>query len=332
MDDTQLDRATTGVVANTTIPPSRPTPSLADDVRAGLARRPRELQPKYFYDDLGSQLFDAICDTPEYYLTRTEDRLLRRHAAAIVERAGPHSVLELGSGTSRKTRHLLAAWNEPGGVYWPFDVSGETLERVAVELAARYPALRIHPLVGDYTAGFGNFPDLDGRTLALFLGSTLGNFTAAFAGEFLADFSTHLDPGDCFLLGADLDKDPRLIEAAYNDAQGLTARFNRNVLAVLNRELGADFDPRGFAHRAVYDRDARQIEMYLDSTRDQTVTIRGLDLTLSFSAGESILTEISRKFTVEQLEGLLAGARLDVVERWIDDERPYALLLAERRA
>ena len=318
------------LIASTPVPPSRVVPSMADDVRAGLAHRPRELHPKYFYDERGSALFDQICDTPEYYPTRTEDALLRQYAAEIIAAAGPHSMLELGSGMSRKTRHLLAAWDEPGGIYWPFDVSGEMLVRVAEGLAGEFPSLRIHPLIGDYTAGFGHFPDLEGRTLAMFLGSTLGNFAPDFAAHFLADFVTHLDRGDSFLLGADLVKDPGVIEAAYNDRQGITAEFNLNVLRVINRVLAADFDLDAFTHRAIYNRREQQIEMYLDSRRAQTVRIGALGMEIELAAGEPILTEISRKFTLEQVRDLFAGAQLTLDRVWTSESHPYALALGRR--
>lgn len=317
-------------VSISSVPASRRRPGIAEDVRDGLATRPRELSPKYFYDERGSILFDRICDTPEYYPTRTEAALLDRYAAEIMRLANPESMLELGSGTSRKTRVLLDKWDRRGGTYWPFDVSAQMLRQVAMQLADEYPQLKIHGLVGDYTGGFGNFPDLDGRTLALFLGSTLGNFAPEFASHFLLEFATHLDRGDCFLLGTDLHKDPAVLEAAYNDADGITAQFNRNILRVLNRELDADFDESAFEHRAVYNQRFRRIEMYLDCRRDQTVHIGGLGLTLELAAGEPILTEISRKFTTGELQRLLGEARLEVVEMFLDERFPYALTLARR--
>lgn len=301
---------------------------MAEDVRNGLSERPRELHPKYFYDQHGSELFDQICDTPEYYLTRTEDALLDDHAAEILAIARPDSMLELGSGTSRKTRKLLDHWQEPGAIYWPFDVSAEMLETVAGELTAEYPHLDIHGLVGDYTAGFGHFPELRGRSLALFLGSTLGNFAPDFARNFLTEFVTHLDAGDYFLLGADLDKDPAILTAAYNDAAGITAAFNKNVLTVINRRLKADFDTDRFVHRGHYNGPLRQMEMYLESTCDQNVRIDALDMDIDFAAGESILTEISRKFLLSDLHELLRRAGLTVVKEFVADKRPYALVLA----
>ena len=314
----------------TLVPPSRPTRTMADDVREGLLSRPRELHPKYFYDERGSQLFDRICDTPEYYPTRTEDALLRQHAADIVAHCAPDNMLELGSGTSRKTRHLLDAWGVDGATYFPFDVSAEMLESVASLLAAEYPQLSVHGLVGDYTAGFGNFPQLHGDTLALFLGSTLGNFAPDFADHFLVEFVSHLERGHHFLIGADLDKDPAVIEAAYNDAEGITAAFNRNVLAVINRELGGNFDLQAFAHRAVYNRRLRRIEMYLDSLTDQRVAISALGAELELRAGEAILTEISRKFTLEELDAMLGAAGLTTVRRYVARDFPYALVLARK--
>ena len=312
------------------IAPSRTIPTLREDVADGLSQRPRELHPKYFYDERGSELFDAICDTPEYYLTRTEFELLERHGWDILAATEPHNMLELGSGTSRKTRLLLSHWRQPGGIYWPFDVSAEMLEKVAGELTSEYPSLSIHGLVGDYTAGFGNFPDLEGKTLAMFLGSTLGNFAPEFAESFLADFASHLQPGDYLLIGADLDKDASVIEAAYNDAQGITAQFNKNVLRVMNAELDADFDSESFTHRAVYNQELRRIEMYLVSDQDQSVEISALGRTFDFKAGEKILTEISRKFRLEDLEGLMKVAAMEVVQTFVHPDRPYALMLGQK--
>ncbi|MDX1569899.1 MAG: L-histidine N(alpha)-methyltransferase [Xanthomonadales bacterium] len=331
MSDSGCATAEEKPYALTVVAPSRRQRSMGEDVRDGLSERPRELSPKYFYDQRGSLLFDRICDTPEYYPTRTEAGLLDRHAGEIVRMTQPRSILELGSGTSRKTRTLLDHWRPvERGTYWPFDVSAEMLEEVAEQLADEYPHLGVHALVGDYTGGFGNFPDLDGRTLALFLGSTLGNFAPEFAAHFLAEFATHLDQGDYFLLGTDLDKDPAVLEAAYNDAQGITAQFNLNMLRVLNRELDADFAEEAFAHRAVYNRRLRRVEMYLDSRTEQVVRIRRLGLVLKFAEGEPMLTEISRKFTVAELDRMLAAARLKVVETFVDDAFPYALTLARK--
>lgn len=315
----------------TRIEPSRPTAAIAEDVIRGLTRADKELHPKYFYDERGSELFDRICDTPEYYLTRTEQALLGRHAGRIMHACRPRNVLEFGSGTSRKTRLLLGAWTDVGPrTYWPFDVSAEMLEGVVEALAVDYPDLAVHGLIGDYNAGLENLPRMTGVTLALFLGSTLGNFEPHQGAEFFDQIARRSMPGDYLLLGADLDKDPAVIEAAYNDRAGITAEFNRNVLAVLNRELDADFDLAHFEHRALYNRDRRQVEMYLISTRRQGVRIGALNLDLSFAAGEAICTEISRKFTVEELGELMAGAGFEPISRLVDETHPYALVLGRR--
>lgn len=304
---------------------------MAQDVARGLTHRPRQLHPKYFYDERGSELFDRICDTEEYYLTRTEHALLKRHAGGILHRCRPRHMLEFGSGTSRKTRLLLEQWTgvEPR-TYWPFDVSAEMLNGVVEELAVDYPALNVHGLIGDYTAGLENLPRMTGVTLALFLGSTLGNFPKYQGAEFFDEIAGRLMPGDYLLVGADLDKSPKVIEAAYNDAAGITAEFNRNILTVINRELGGNFKPDAFAHRAFYDRARRQVEMHLVSNCSQSVRIAELNLSLSLAAGETICTEISRKFTVDELAELLDSAGLAPLSSFIDETYPYALVLGRR--
>lgn len=313
----------------TSIRTSRRVPSLRDDVREGLSGSIKRLHPKYFYDETGSELFDRICDTPEYYLTRTEDRLLTRHAAAIIDRAVPRNLLEFGSGTSRKTRRLLDAWSRHPGrhTYWPFDVSAEMLQVVAQDLAEEYPGLDFHALIGDYTAGLRQLPDMSGTTLALFLGSTLGNFKPGDEVRFLTEIVNCLKPGDYFLLGADLDKDADILEAAYNDAEGVTEAFNKNILTVLNRELGGEFDTSRFDHRAFYNSEKRQVEMHLDATENQSVAIRDLGMRVDFQRGESIWTEISRKFTTLEIEQLFHQAGLESIDRYCDDKRPYVLAL-----
>ena len=232
------------------VPSARPVAGLAEDARRGLLHRPRSLPSKYFYDERGSRLFDAICRTPEYYPTRTEGMLLARHAAAIIAQARPEHILELGSGASRKTRHLLAACE--GGrhtpTYWPFDVCEEMLLAAGAELAGRYDWLTINPLLGDYCGGLRHLPAPNGRRLFVFLGGTIGNFERAEAIALLCELYAIMAPGDRLLLGADRVKDPAVLLAAYNDAQGVTAEFNRNLLQVLNRQLGADFVVEAFRH------------------------------------------------------------------------------------
>lgn len=314
-----------------TIPPARAIPDLEADVTSGLLNgRPRSLPPKYFYDAVGSQLFDRICDTAEYYPTRTEDALLERHAPAVIARVRPHHIVELGAGTARKTRRLFDACTSAGlaAAYAPFDVCAEILVESGQGLVADYDWLEVNALVGDYHAGLDHFPEFDGTCLYVFLGGTIGNFPHHEAVTFLADLRAHMGRDDRLLLGADRFKDPALLHAAYNDAAGITAAFNRNLLSVLNRELGADFAPEHFVHHACYHPGRRQVEMYLASTRRQRVTFPGLDAVMELEEGEGILTEISRKFTRDDLHGLLAAAGLVVEEHYEATERLYSLVLA----
>lgn len=304
-------------------------PTMAQDVLRGLNLPIKRLSPKYFYDQQGSILFDQICDTPEYYLTRTEFSLLKQHASEVIGVCQPQHLLELGSGTSRKTRLLLDQLGDVADqvTYWPMDVSAQMLTDTAAELAADYPALKIHALVGDYSAGFADMPVRSGATLCLFLGSTLGNFEPAEAAVFMQDVRKVLRPGDYFLLGTDLDKDPDTLVAAYNDSQGLTADFNCNILRVINHDLGGQFDSERFEHRAIYNAAQRQIEMYLDSSVAQSVKVSAINLDVGFSAGETIWTEISRKFIAADIKQLFDGAGMQIIARFLDHRFPYALTL-----
>lgn len=310
----------------------RPQPSLADDARAGLLAPPRSLPPKYFYDDHGSRLFEAVCDTPEYYPTRTEAGLLKTHAARIVERTRPDHILELGSGNSRKTECLIGACDEarlaPG--YWPFDVSAQMMLDAGQALVSSYEWLRVHALVGDYNGGLGTLPlpEDEGRRLIVFLGGTLGNFEPDNATDMLREIRTLMAPGDALLLGLDRVKDTDRLEAAYDDAAGHTAAFNRNVLRVLNRELDADFPLEAYRHSARFDRQRARIEMRLVADRAHAVRIGALDTRIEIAADESILTEISRKFTVEAIDTLLASAGLRSLEHFEADQGDYSLVLA----
>ena len=315
------------------VPPARPVPDLAADLRAGFAQRPRRLPPKYFYDERGSRLFEAICATPEYYPTRTEAALLSAHAPAIVAAARPQHVLELGAGSARKTQRLLAACAAAGSApqYWPFDVCEEMLRTAAAELAARFPWLRVRALVGDYLAGLAHLPRPPGRRLYVFLGGTIGNFMPAQAVRFLSELSAGMGPQDRLLLGADRLKAPARLEAAYDDAAGITAAFNLNLLNVLNRDLGADFDPAGFAHRASFVASASRIEMHLVARRAQTVRVAALGRRYRFAAGEHLLTEISRKFSRRSLARLLARAGLAAEAHFEAEGSDYSLVLARRQ-
>lgn len=310
--------------------PSREIPDLLEDVRRGLLSNPKFLPPKYFYDDRGSRLFDAICDTEEYYPTRTEDALLQRHADDIIALARPNHLVELGSGTSRKTRRLFDACEQLNcqAVYWPFDVCKEMILDVANELQQEYDWLEVNGLVGDYQGGFDNFPSIDGATLYAFLGSTIGNFEHQEAVSMLEELTGCMSNEDYLLLGADRVKDIDVLQAAYNDKQGTTAEFNLNVLRVLNKELHANFDLASFDHSAFYNTDDARIEMHLVSSREQQVTLGALKETIDFSDQESILTEISRKFTPQTLNQLLGDAGLELVEHFQPENEYFSLLLA----
>ncbi len=311
------------------VPPARPVNDLAADARAGLLQPPRSLPPKYFYDASGSGLFDAICDTPEYYPTRTELALLADRGASLMARAAPRAIIEFGAGTARKTRCLLdhAA---PGCRYLPMDICVELMTTVGAALAADYPRLDIEPCCGDYHAGLDHLPRPEGRRLYLFLGGTIGNFDEDEAQAFLAEVAAHMRPCDCLLLGLDRVKARARLEAAYDDAAGLTARFNLNLLRVLNRELGADFDPAAFRHLARYDEERARIEMYLVAERDQRVHLEALDSVIELARGERILTEISRKFTRASAEALIDGAGLRLLDHHEAPGGDYSLLLAEK--
>jgi L-histidine N-alpha-methyltransferase len=303
--------------------------ALTDDVRRGLLVPQKSLPPKYFYDDRGALLFDKICDLPEYYLTRTEQSLLERWGDEIVAIAQPSALLEFGSGASRKTRIILGALERAGGelVYMPMDVSQGMLHAAARALLRDYPTLRVHAIVGDYERDLDRLPRGHHR-LVLFLGSTVGNFTPPATAGFLADLRRQLSTGEHFLLGVDLVKPIPILEAAYNDAAGVTAEFNRNVLRVINRELDATFEPAQFDHVAFFDAAQSHIEMHLRARATHTVTIQTLGVTVPFRSGETIHTEISRKFTRADVNALLSTAGFSLI-RWYTPRNAYfALALA----
>lgn len=306
--------------------------TLAADVRAGFAAEQRSLPPKYFYDARGSALFDRICELPEYYPTRAERAILVRRAATVAELTGAAGLVELGSGTASKTRVLLSALSDAGTLrrYVPLDIDGELLERTAVELTGEYPGLAVHGIVGDFEQSLGALPAVCGPRLIVFLGGTIGNLPPGPRRAFLRRLAAALRADDTLLLGTDLVKDPDVLRAAYDDDAGVTAAFNRNVLAVLNRELGADFELGAFAHVALWNETEQWIEMRLRSQRDQTVSIPALDLEVEFAAGEDLLTEISAKFTAERIDADLAAAGLAPLARWTDDGDRFALTLARR--
>jgi len=312
--------------------PDRYLAALRADVLAGLSATPKSLPPKYFYDERGSALFDEITRLPEYYLTRAETSILRERAAEIAALAECESLVELGSGTSAKTGLLLRAMLDAGTLreFVPLDVDPAVLAEATDALAARYPGLLLSPFVGDFEHDLGAIPR-SGRRMIAFLGSTIGNLGPSDRAQLLAEISAALRPGDTFLLGTDLVKDTGRLLRAYNDAAGVTANFNRNVLRVINRELSADFDVDEFEHVAIWDAKDQWIEMRLRSARAQTVRVADLDLTVSFAAGEEMRTEISAKFRPEQVRSELKQARLEPVRFWTDDNGDFGLTLARRR-
>ncbi len=306
--------------------------ALADDVRRGLTSTPKELPPKWFYDDRGSELFDQITRLAEYYPTEAEREILTGRAGEIARVSGADTLVELGSGTSDKTRALLEGMRRVGNLrrYVPFDVSEATLRDAAGELEDEFPAVEIHGVVGDFDHHLIEIPS-GGRRLFAFLGGTIGNFGPAERAVFLADLVAVMAPGDGFLLGTDLVKDIDRLELAYDDPGGVTAAFNRNVLAVINRELEADFDLDAFTHVARFDRDNEWIEMLLCSQRPQRVRVAALDLEVSFAAGELMRTEISAKFRRAPLEAELAQAGLTMSHWWTDRAGDFAVSLSSPR-
>ena len=306
--------------------------TLADDVLDGLTRPLKELPPKHFYDARGSELFDAICELPEYYQTRTERLILKTSAEDIVERTGAVELVELGSGSASKTRVLLDAMAAAGSLerYVPVDVSATTVHAAAETLVREYPGMSVHGVVGDFERHLTHLPEAGGPRLVAFLGGTLGNFPPGSRRRFLRGLRNVLGPDGHLLLGTDLVKDPRIIEAAYDDSAGVTAQFNLNVLHVLNRELDANFDVDAFEHVAFFDRQREWIEMRLRATDVQQVHIGKLDLDIDFAAREELRTEISAKFTPERLSGDLTAAGLELVELYTDPDDLFAVSLSRR--
>jgi L-histidine Nalpha-methyltransferase len=308
--------------------------SLPDDVLDGLTRPFKELPPKHLYDARGSELFDQICDLPEYYPTRTERAILDEYADLIVRRTGMAELVELGSGTAAKTRVLLSAMARAETLwrYVPFDVAERVVRDCAAELADEYPEMHIHGIVGDFDRHLTKIPrpERDRPRVVAFLGGTIGNFPPGARRRFLRSLARLLEPGDYLLLGTDLVKDIDVLEAAYDDSQGITAEFNRNMLHVLNRELDADFPTELFEHVAFFDPDREWIEMRLRARRACHVRIGALDLEVDFDRGEELRTEISAKFTRDRLKADYAAAGLELAEWFTDDEALFALSLASR--
>ncbi|BCY13607.1 L-histidine N(alpha)-methyltransferase [Actinoplanes sp. L3-i22] len=304
--------------------------SLRADVREGLSATPRRLPPKWFYDARGSRLFEDITRLPEYYPTRTERAILTEHAPEIARLTEAKTLVELGSGSSEKTRLLLDAMLGRGtlGSFVPLDVSESALVEAVDALGLAYPGLSITGVVGDMTRHLRHLPDGDNRVVA-FLGGTIGNLVPAERAAFLGELRAALHPGEWLLLGADLVKDPGTLVPAYDDAAGVTAEFNRNVLHVINRELRADFDPLAFEHVAVWDPEREWIEMRLRSVRAQAVRINDLDLDLEFAEGEEIRTEISAKFRRAGLAAELAASGFALRHWWSDPRDWFSLTLAQ---
>jgi L-histidine N-alpha-methyltransferase len=302
---------------------------MAEVVREGLSCPFKELPPKFFYDERGSELFERITEQPEYYPTGCEREILRSQAAAIVAAARPRTLIELGSGAAAKSRVLLDAMREAGTLerFVPVDISEEITRRVAGELVGEYPGLVVEGIVCDYETHLERIPRPEGALIA-FLGGTIGNFRPGPRRSFLARIATLMYPGDRFLLGTDLVKDAATLEAAYNDAAGVTAAFNKNVLDVLNRELEANFDPDAFEHFAFWDPDNEWIDIRLRALTEQFVDLRALDMRAHFSRNEEMRTEISTKFTRERIESSYADAGLELLEWWTDADDRYALSLA----
>ena len=301
---------------------------LRTDVAFGLRQSQKTLPPKYFYDACGSRLFEDICQQPEYYLTRTEAQILRTHAADIVRQTAGASLVELGSGSSVKTRLLFDEYQRQDHLlhYVPVDISASMLEETARGLLTDYPSMSIEALVTDYLEGLTALPNTRPR-LVLFLGSNLGNFSPMEQTELFQRLAACLHPGDQFLLGLDLRKSVEILEAAYNDAAGVTADFNLNILRHINRELQADFNLAQFSHLAFYNQELHQIEMHLRSEVAQAVTIAALDLSVSFRAGETIHTEISRKFDAQEVKEQLAGHGFRFQSEWTDPDNRFLLSL-----
>jgi L-histidine N-alpha-methyltransferase len=307
---------------------------LADDVLDGLTRPFKELPPKHFYDARGSELFEQICELPEYYPTRTERQILEARADEIVELTGASELVELGSGAADKARILLDAMEAAGTLrrYIPLDVSEQALQQAAEQLVSEYDGLQVDGVIGDFERHLDNVPAGDGgpRIVAL-LGGTIGNFPPGSRRRMLREMGRLLAPEDRLLLGTDLVKDPAVIEAAYDDSSGITAEFNRNVLHVINRELDADFSPEAFDHVAFFDRRHEWVEMRLRARSPQTVEIADLGLSVEFQTGEELRTEISAKFTRSRLESDLRAAGLQLEQWFTDPDGLFALSLASRR-
>jgi L-histidine Nalpha-methyltransferase len=307
------------------------TQALRRDVLDGLTQTPKTLPPKWFYDSVGSDLFDQITRLPEYYPTRAEAQILRGRSADIAAASGADTLVELGSGTSEKTRMLLDALRDSGSLrrFVPFDVDAGMLNAAGSAIQHEYPGVEIAAVCGDFEEHLGNIPRV-GRRLVVFLGSTIGNLTPAPRADFLSALADTLRPGDSLLLGTDLVKDVGRLVRAYDDSAGVTAQFNRNVLAVVNRELDADFDLDAFEHVARWNADEERIEMWLRASSSQRVHIAALDLTVDFTGGEEMLTEVSCKFRPDGVDAELTAAGLRRTHWWTDPAGDFGLSLSTK--
>jgi L-histidine N-alpha-methyltransferase len=303
-----------------------------EDVIQGLTQTPKTLPPKYFYDDRGSELFEQICELPEYYPTRTEAWILSQYADEIASITGNCELVELGSGSSTKTRLLLDAYQKIADAcrYLPIDVSGGILKNSVLQLQQQYPSFSIQGLIGTYEQGLSYLKSTSSPSrMVFFLGSSMGNFSSEECEHFLNKIVQTLNPGDYFLLGIDLQKPQEILEAAYNDIQGVTAAFNLNMLAHLNWRFQGNFDLNLFIHQAIYNQDKHQIEMYLHSQQNHLVSLDILNLKVPFLDGESILTEISRKFDLANMQQELAAQGLKTLKIWTDPKQWFGLILCK---
>ncbi len=306
-------------------------PSFAREVEEGLSRTPKSLPSKLFYDGPGSVLFEEITHLPEYYLTRTELEILQRRDSEIAKAVGSNiTVVELGAGTATKTATLLRALagKQIRTSYFPVDISPSALAEAKMQVTAQVPNARVHPIVADFSEGFGFLRDIPGRKLVLYLGSSIGNFDPEAAVSMLSDVREQLNPGDSLLLGTDLIKPSTILIPAYDDARGITAQFNRNILRRLNRELGTEFYVNAFRHVARWNAVCSRMEMHLQSQCRQTVSLGILGSKVTFAAGERIHTENSYKYTIPMVEGMLNAAGFSLDQTWFDDKKWFALNLA----
>jgi L-histidine Nalpha-methyltransferase len=308
---------------------------IAEDVISGLSASPKHLSPWLFYDAIGSDLFEQITELPEYYLTRTERAILTKHAGEMLKKAGDGlTLIELGAGTASKTKVIIEALlrRQMSATFYPIDVSTSALEIARDSLKSEFPALKVRPLVGDYSAGLSQLSGTPGRKLVLYIGSSIGNFEPDEAGMLLKTIRESLSPGDALLLGTDMVKDEATLLAAYDDKRGVTARFNLNVLARINRELGGDFDLTEFKHRAIWNSRKSRIEMHLVSLRGQTACVSDIGMRVRFRAGETIHTENSYKFTPAMVREVLTAGGFEPEQTWIDEQKWFGVHLARVRA